>query len=150
MAARGPRDALGCRRWSTSCTMPWRWVSLWQLWIGLPEPPAGRPADGSAGLVLVVSLSAVAHPGNPLRGLLFLLIMGEPLVVIWAISRWGADEEALRSVGIVAALLAVIQLPIAVYQGMNYGWTDPVQGTLVGHGAGSHVPALCSPSGCSS
>ena len=139
VAARGPRDALGLPAvvdfMHYAVTLGFALAALDRS----PRAASRAPGRWIAGLVLVVSLSAVAHPGNPLRGLFFLLIMGEPLVVIWAISRWGADEETLRSVGIVAALLAVIQLPIAVYQGMNYGWTDPVQGTLVGHGAGSHV-----------
>jgi hypothetical protein len=39
----------------------------------------------------------------------------------------------------VAILLAAIQIPIGVYQGLAYGWADPVQGTLVGHGAGHHI-----------
>jgi hypothetical protein len=97
------------------------------------------PARWLAGLLLVVLLSALAHPTDPLRTLFFLLIVGEPLVVIWAISRWGTDEGSLRTVGAVAALLAVMQIPIGAYQGITYGWADQVQGTLVGHGAGAHV-----------
>ena len=59
--------------------------------------------------------------------------------MIWAIARWGVDDETVRTVGIVAVLLAAIQIPIGVYQGLVYGWSDPVQGTFVGHGAGHHV-----------
>ena len=89
--------------------------------------------------VLVVLLSAIAHPDDPMRTALFLLIAGEPLLVIWAIARWGTDPKTLRTVGVVAFLLAAIQVPLGVYQGLTYGWSDPVQGTLSGHGAGTHV-----------
>ena len=88
---------------------------------------------------LVVLLSAIAHPNDPMRTALFILIAGEPLVVIWAIARWGTGPRTLRAVGVVALLLAAIQIPIGVYQGLTYGWSDPVQGTLSGHGAGTHV-----------
>jgi hypothetical protein len=105
-----------------------------------PLRPASRPPGRWIRFfLLVVLLSAVAHPGNPLRTLLFVLIAGEPLVVIWAISRWGADSTTLRATGAVAIGLAAIQLPIGLYQGLTLGWTDPVQGTLSGHGAGHHV-----------
>ena len=108
--------------------------------VDRPWRAASRgPGRWLAGFVLLVLLSALAHPSNPLRALLFLLIAGEPLLVIWAISRWGTDREASRTVGLVALLLAAIQVPIAVYQGTTLGWTDPVQGTLTGHGAGHHV-----------
>jgi hypothetical protein len=89
--------------------------------------------------LLVVSLSAIAHPNNPLRAALFILIAGEPLIVIWAITRWGPDNVALRRISAFAVLIALIQLPIGAHQGLTYGWTDPVQGTLVGHGAAAHV-----------
>ena len=108
--------------------------------VDRPWRAASRgPGRWLAGFVLLVLLSALAHPSNPLRALLFLLIAGEPLLVIWAISQWGTDREASRTVGLVALLLAAIQVPIAVYQGTTLGWTDPVQGTLTGHGAGHHV-----------
>jgi hypothetical protein len=108
--------------------------------FGRPRHTSSRaPARWIAGLLLVVLLAAIAHPDNPLRTLLFLLIAGEPFVVIWALARWGVDQKSLRTIGIVAVALAAIQIPIGVYQGLTYGWTDPVQGTLSGHGAGHHV-----------
>lgn len=104
-----------------------------------PRPASRAPGRWLAGLLFVTLLSAIAHPDDPMRTALFLLITGEPLAVLWAMSRWGADRSTMRTMGIVAVLLAVIQLPIGVYQGLTYGWSDPVQGTLAGHGAGHHV-----------
>jgi hypothetical protein len=34
-----------------------------------------------------------------------------------------------------------VQVPIGIWQGLTFGWTDPVQGTLVGSGAGAHILA---------
>jgi hypothetical protein len=116
-------------------------VLLFALAAADRPPRAASRAPGRWLVIffLVVLLSAVAHPDVPTRAALFLLIAGEPFVVIWAISRWGADESAVRAVGVMAVLLAVIQIPIGVYQGLLYGWSDHVQGTLVGHGAGHHI-----------
>jgi hypothetical protein len=105
----------------------------------LPRYASLAPRRWLAIFLLVVVLSAVAHPSDPMRSALFLLIAGEALVVIWAIARWGTDPRTLRTVGVVALLLGAVQLPLAVYQGATQGWGDPVQGTLSGHGAGAHV-----------
>ena len=116
-------------------------VALFALAAADRQPRVASRAPGRwiVGFLLVVLLSALAHPTNPMRTLLFILIAGEPLVVIWAISRWGVDGETRRAVGVVVIVLAAIQIPIGVYQGLTYGWTDPVKGTLTGHGAGHHV-----------
>ena len=104
-----------------------------------PRPASQAPGRWLAIFFFVVLLSAVAHPDVPMRTVLFLLIAGEPLLVIWSMARWGADQRTVRTVGVVAVLLALLQIPIGVYQGLAYGWSDPVQGTLQGHGAGSHI-----------
>jgi hypothetical protein len=139
VAARGFRDLLGLPEIVDFLHFPV--VFLFALAAADRPPRAASRAPGRWLIVffLVVLLSAVAHPDVPTRAALFLLIAGEPLVVVWAIARWGADPGTVRTVGIVAVLLAAIQIPIGVYQGLSYGWSDPVQGTLQGHGAGSHV-----------
>jgi hypothetical protein len=139
VAARGLRDLLGLPEIVDFLHYPV--VLLFALAAAdRPSRAAARSPGRWLGVfLLVVLLSAIAHPDDPMRAVLFVLIAGEPLVVIWAIARWGADDKTVRAVGTVAILLASIQIPIAVYQGMAYGWSDPVQGTLQGHGAGSHV-----------
>jgi hypothetical protein len=74
-----------------------------------------------------------------LRAAVFLLIVGEPLLVLWAVRRWGVDRVAERKVGLAVLALAAVQVPIGLYQGFTYGFSDPVQGTLYTHGAGHHV-----------
>jgi hypothetical protein len=98
--------------------------------------PAGR---WMTGLLLLTALSSIANSTNPLRGLMFLLILGEPVVVIWAIQRWGVDEATEARVGRLAFVGLLIQIPLGVWQGSMGGWYDSVQGTMVGHGAGAHI-----------
>lgn len=89
-------------------------------------------------LVLTVA-SALANASHPMRALFFIVILGEPLLVIWCIERWGTDELSERRLGVFLVLLMAIQVPIGLWQGLTMGWNDPVQGTLMGHGAGAHV-----------
>jgi hypothetical protein len=97
--------------------------------------PAGR---WMMGFLAVTALSSVVNLTNVFRIVLFVLILGEPLAVIWAIHRWGADEATERRVLRAFWWLLAIQIPIGLWQGLTLGWQDPVQGTLVGSGAGAH------------
>jgi hypothetical protein len=81
----------------------------------------------------------LANGSHPLRAALFLLISGEPLFVLWAVVRWGPDVHIERRVGLSALALLTIQVPLGLWQGMTLGWMDPVQGTIVGSGAGAHI-----------
>jgi hypothetical protein len=90
-------------------------------------------------LLLLTALSSVANSTDPLRGLMFLLIIGEPILVIWAIQRWGVDDVALARVGKLAFIGFLIQIPLGLWQGSMGGWQDSVQGTMVEHGAGAHI-----------
>lgn len=98
--------------------------------------PASRWIGGLLGIVVV---SSIINLTNPLRILLFLSIAGEPLLVIWAIQRWGMTAESERRFMRAFGWLLAVQVPIGVWQGLTVGWQDPVQGTLVGQGAGAHV-----------
>jgi hypothetical protein len=101
-----------------------------------PRLPAGR---WMAALILLTTLSSIANWTNPLRGLMFVLIAGEPIIVMWAMQRWGVDEATEARVGGIAFAGLLIQIPLGLWQGNGGGWHDSVQGTLVGHGAGAHV-----------
>ena len=139
VAARGPRTALGLPAIADFLHYPIALLFALAAADRRPRAASRTPGRWLTGLLLVVLLSAIAHPDNPMRTLLFLLIIGEPLVIIWAISRWGADQETLRTVGAITLVLAATQVAVGAYQGVTYGWSDPVQGTLAGHGAGAHV-----------
>jgi hypothetical protein len=98
--------------------------------------PAGRWIKG---LLLLTAVSSIVNSTNPIRILMFLLIVGEPITVIWAIQRWGMDEATEERVGRLAFVVLLTQIPLGLWQGSVGGWNDSVQGTMVGHGAGAHV-----------
>ena len=128
-----------CPRSSISSTTQWCCSSRSQLRIVRHDLRARLRADGSPSSSLWSCFPQSLTPTFRSRTVLFLLIAGEPLLVIWSMARWGVDQRTVRAVGVVAVLLALLQIPIGVYQGLAYGWSDPVQGTLQGHGAGSHI-----------
>jgi hypothetical protein len=103
------------------------------------RPASRRPAAWLLGLLALSALSMLANGSHPLRMAVFIVIVGEPLLVVWALSRFGIGDRDRRRIGMIAVVLAAVQLPIALVQiaGANFG--DPVQGTLAGHGAGAHV-----------
>ncbi|MGH2756363.1 MAG: hypothetical protein ACRDI3_01080 [Actinomycetota bacterium] len=104
------------------------------------ETRARKPAARwLIGLLLVTLLSAVFNATHVWRIVLFLTIVGEPLLIIWAIVRWGPVEPAERRTLLVLGALLLLQVPIGISQGLSLGWADPVQGTLVGQGAGAHL-----------
>jgi len=105
-----------------------------------PATPASqRIGRWLIGFVTLLTLSMLANGSHPLRAMIFLIISGEPLLVLWAVVRWGPDAGTERRVGLAALALLAIQVPLGLRQGMTLGWTDPVQGTLVGNGAGAHL-----------
>lgn len=105
-----------------------------------PFRPASRaPAIWLVGFLLVSVASMLANLSHPLRAVLFLIITGEPLLIVWALSRWHISDDERRNIGRIVLVLAAVQLPIGLLQAASGGWGDAVQGTLAGHGAGSHV-----------
>lgn len=106
-----------------------------------------RPADRSSAparwllwLIVIALASALINVSHPTRALLFLLIVGEPLLLLLALDWWGGEaEKKRRDLRRILIGMLLLQVPIALLQGLLIGWQDPVQGTLVGHGAGAHV-----------
>lgn len=90
-------------------------------------------------LAATVFLAWLFHPAEPARAILYLLLIGEPFVLVTALL---IDPPTMRMQRILMGLLialALVQVPIAAYQFVSLGPGDPVQGTLVGAGAGAHV-----------
>jgi hypothetical protein len=98
--------------------------------------PARRWLAGLVGLTLI---SSILNLTNPLRGVMFLFIVGEPLLIVWAMQRWGVDEATEARVGRFVFILLLLEIPLGLWQGKQGGWNDATQGTLIGHGAGAHV-----------
>ena len=139
VAARGIVDILGLPQAFNFAHYP--------LAAGLALAALARPDHEAArrvgrwliGFLVLAILSMAMAGSHPLRGALFLLIAGQPLLVLWAITRWRPEPAAVKRVGWAAVLLLAIQIPLGLYQGLTLGWFDPVLGTLTGHGAGAHV-----------
>ena len=107
-----------------------------------PKPerrPPGSPATWMAVIVLLAVASLLVNLAHPLRAVLFLGIVGEPLLVVWSIWRWDVDAVDFRRIGRWAAAILAIQVPLGLFQGLTVGWSDHVQGTLLGQGAGQHI-----------
>jgi hypothetical protein len=104
-------------------------------------PVLPRQLAMGAGAALVVSLlSSFFNGDNLLRGVLGWTILYEPFLLLIAASRAGAGSlEGRRRFGLMLTVLALIQVPFCLFQFVEYGAGDPVQGTLVGAGAGAHV-----------
>jgi hypothetical protein len=127
----------------------------WAAWIGAllrarrgPSRAGGLTLAGPIGaLAAAVTLSSIFHPVEPQRAVAYFLLLGEPFALV------GASADALgrqRSdlFWRVWFALALVQLPIALWQALTIGPADPVQGTLYGKGAGAHllggILTLCS------
>jgi len=103
-----------------------------------PQEQARPAAHWLLGLLALTGLSMVANLTNPLRALLFVTLLGEPLLVVWAVLRWGADAESQRRVGVFWAALVLVQLPVDLWQFATLGLGDPIAGTLMGSSVGAH------------
>ena len=130
----------GFPRSSTSSTTRWYFSSHLRPRIGRRERPADAPGRWLGVFFLVVLLSAVAHPDVPTRAVLFVLIAGEPLVVIWAIARWGVDDRCGaygRDRG--DRCLPRSRSRSASTRAWSMDGRTRFRARLVGHGAGHHV-----------
>ena len=91
------------------------------------------------GLVLLSLVSMLANGSSPLRLALFLLIYVEPILVLLAVTSWQPESASWRRLGIGVAVLLAIQVPVGLWQGITFGWLDPVRGTVHGNGPEAHV-----------
>lgn len=109
--------------------------------------------DVNRGLItaLIVSLaltilSSAVGAWNAFRPILAWLTLYEPFIFFGLVVA--LDEPAKRHVRRLAIVIAFIQLPWAVSQFAAHSFGDPVQGTLVGQGAGHHIMgAICAAAG---
>jgi len=90
-------------------------------------------------LLTVMFLSAILNGAPPLRAAAGGLLLLEPFAMIFAILRARQSVRGERLLLRATAVTLAAQLPVALYQFTTLGPGDPVQGTLVGAGAGAHV-----------
>lgn len=92
-------------------------------------------------LGLAVVASSILNQSQPLRGLAYLLLLGEPFALVCALLVDPPERAERRLLIWTCATLVAVQIPIAYWQAATLGSGDSVQGTLYGSGAGAHVMA---------
>jgi hypothetical protein len=105
----------------------------------LANPERAKWARGLLALVGAVGLSYVFNPTELQRPILYFLLIGHPFALVAALSIYPPLEGDVRRLGALLVGLGLIQVPIAVFQALTYGLSDPVQGTFFGKGAGAHL-----------
>ncbi len=93
---------------------------------------------GLLNLGIIVILSWVINGGEWLRPLLAYMLLAEPFLVLYAISK-SSQKKMENILKFLAFFVPVVQIPIVVYQAIFIGLADHVQGTFAGQGAGHHV-----------
>ncbi len=93
---------------------------------------------GTVVLAIFSVVSWLGSGGRPVRPILAWLLFAEPFLLIYAFVKTTPPGKA-RLLGRLAFGIALIQVPFAFWQALALGLGDPVQGTLVGQGAGAHV-----------
>jgi len=110
-------------------------------WIApTPAPKTARSlARGMLLLLCVFLLSWAANGGELLRPLFDWLVYMEPFLLVYALLKAPpAPHLSNRYWGLIG-LIAALQVPFGVWQVLTLGWSDFVQGTFMGQGAGAHI-----------
>ena len=103
-----------------------------------PSRALNRLGFGIVGLGIITVISWIANGGEFLRPVLVWLLFAEPFLIIYAIARTAPPKKSALLASL-AMGLALVQVPFAFWQASTLGLGDPVQGTLIEHGAGAHV-----------
>jgi hypothetical protein len=131
---------------ATLVDLPLAWGALA---VALLKRNPSRVRDGFdprwlLALAAAVLLAWAFNPSEVLRPLLYLALLGQPFAIVAALCLDPPSPRGRRLLTRVLLALLLIQIPIAAYQLVTLGWSDPVQGTLYGAGAGAHViSAVC-------
>ena len=107
--------------------------------------PIRRPLEiGLIGLLLVSLASWLVNGGQVIRPFLDWLVFSEPLLIVYAIVTVPPAGARKGFLWTLALAIPFAQLPLAVYQTLTFGFSDPVQGFFIGMGSGAHVAAAVS------
>jgi hypothetical protein len=107
--------------------------------------PIRRPLEvGLIGLLLVSLASWLVNGGEVIRPFLDWLVFAEPLLVVYAVVTMRPGRARTALLWGMAVGIPLTQLPLAVYQALALGFSDPVQGFFIGMGSGAHVAGAVS------
>ncbi len=90
-------------------------------------------------LALAVEISWLFNRSEPIRPILYILLIGQPFALLAALLLEPPSPRMWRIMRFTAAGLVFIQLPFALWQAVTLGLSDHIQGTLYGAGAGAHT-----------
>jgi hypothetical protein len=94
---------------------------------------------GIGALAVVALVSWLLHPSEPVRPLLYIALLMEPFALLAALVLDPPSKAVRRALIRTVAALVAIQVPLAFRQAVTLGFSDTVQGTLFGAGAGAHT-----------
>jgi len=92
------------------------------------------------GVLLLLGLSVVSwlvNGGEPIRPLLFWIIIVEPFLLIYALMKSPPNQHGISHLWKLTLFVAFLQVPIGFWQAFSQGLADPVQGTFLGLGQGA-------------
>jgi hypothetical protein len=94
-----------------------------------------------AALLVVIWTSSLIHGTGHLRALVVFMLWAEPFALLLILVLEPPPKRHRRTLLACFGLLVVLQVPFALWQAATKGLGDPVQGTLIGSGAGAHLMA---------
>jgi hypothetical protein len=94
-----------------------------------------------AALLVVIWTSSLLHGTGHLRALVVFMLWAEPFALLLILLLEPPPKRHRRTLLVCFGLLVVLQVPFALWQAATKGLGDPVQGTLIGSGAGAHLIA---------
>ena len=126
---------------ATFVDLPLSWLAfaLAVARSGRWSPPARRLGWLIAFLALSVVLAWVVHPAELLRPVVYLILLGQPFVLVAALVIDPPSPRLRSALELCVVALLAVQIPIMAWQSLYLGPGDAVQGTLYGSGAGAHV-----------
>jgi hypothetical protein len=94
-----------------------------------------------AALLAVIWASSLMHGTGHLRALVVFMLWAEPFTLLLILVLEPPPKQHRRTLLACFGLLVALQVPFALWQAATKGLGDPVQGTLIGSGAGAHLMA---------
>ena len=111
--------------------------------LGSPrqQPTARTIAAGCITLLLLSFTSWVLSGGALIPSPLTWLVFAEPFLILYAVVNGSLSLRHHQFLGRLALVIPFTQLPVALWQTLTLGRSDPdlIQGTFIGMGAGHHV-----------
>jgi hypothetical protein len=109
---------------------------------GPPQRPIAQTIGVGCILLLFLSFASwMFTSGELLRPLLTWLVFTEPFLVLYAVVHVPLSGRQEQFLWKLALAISFIQLPLALWQTLTLGLSDPdrIQGSFVGMGAGHHI-----------